>query len=82
MENNFNRFDEIQDSKLRSYNRAMLFTNIHKDFGKEAALDYAGLFTESERMAIVMTMGTIKALGADAVKKTILEGMEFDYEPE
>jgi hypothetical protein len=54
--------------------------NILSDFGKEAAANYASLFTDSERKQMYIMQAFIKHKGVDEARKASTKGLEIVYD--
>lgn len=78
----FNKFDTISYVPLRTFNRAVYFSNLMQDRGKEVATEYVNLFNEGERKAMGLILMAIKKLGYKTVVKQVTDGVEFPYDPE
>ena len=66
-----NTFSEIEELKLRVYNRTVILSNLTKDFGKEAGQEYLEQFSEGEHKQIYLMAQYIKVKGLDAVAKEV-----------
>lgn len=75
--NEMNRFDEIEHTPLRVYNRVVMCFNILEDLGKAALEEYLKIFSEGEKKQMYIMQGLIKSKGPDEVRRMALEGMEF-----
>lgn len=81
MENNFNKFNEIQHTPLRVFNRVAMLFNIKEDQGEETAKEYVNCFTESERKQMLMVMVAIEKQGVEAVRKAVTKDLVPTYDP-
>tara|TARA_B100001179_G_C18443090_1_gene339694 strand:- start:220 stop:459 length:240 start_codon:yes stop_codon:yes gene_type:complete len=75
MEAEFRTFNDIEDIRLRVFNRMTLMMNIKEDFGAEQAQEYARQFTDGERKQMIVMSNYIKSKGADNVRKEITKGL-------
>ena len=76
MRDNFQTFNDIKHIPLRVYNRVVLMANLLSDFGPDASAQYAEIFNKTEMAQMRAMMSMIEAHGVDAVKKTVLKGVE------
>lgn len=72
METDFTTFSEIQDERLRVFNRAVMCMNILEDFGKEPFLDYVSNFTSVEKAEILTILQQVKVQGPEGVRKEVM----------
>lgn len=70
-----NTFNEIEELKLRVYNRTVILANLTKDFGKEAGEEYLGQFSEGEHKQIYLMTQYIKVKGLEVVAKEVTKGL-------
>jgi hypothetical protein len=75
MKNNFETFSDIQDIKLRVYNRTALLFNLIDDFGESTGQEYLEVFTEGERMQMMIMSTYIKNNGLEETRKEVTRGL-------
>ena len=66
-------FNEVDDLKLRVYNRTVILANVTKDFGREAGEEYLAQFSEGEHKQIYLMTQYIKIKGLEAVAASASE---------
>lgn len=81
MNQQFNKFDDIQHRPLRIYNRTVMFHNLYEDQGKFVAKEYAESFTPQERLEIAQMTALVKKKGPKFVKALVTEGVDFVDDP-
>lgn len=74
---NYSKFDEIQHTPLRVFNRVVLMTNLLQDFGKEAMENYAASFTEGERKQMFIMQEYIKVNGEKEMRQMVTNGLSL-----
>lgn len=77
---NFNRFDDINHTPLRAYNRVVLMSNLMADFGKEVSAEYAGLFDDNERKQMFVVQAYLKQHGPEETRKAVTKHLEVAYD--
>jgi len=83
MQIDMNRFDEIQHTPLRVYNRTVVAFNLMEDYGQPAVVKYLELFSEDEKKQIVLMNQFIKSKGKEAAHKFAIRDLKVDdYEEE
>lgn len=80
MKPNFNRFDEIENTSLRAYNRTVLAYNLRDDFGKNVCEEYLEGFDEASKKQIFCIISLIKIMGKDKLLKQITSELNVDYD--
>ncbi len=65
---NYNTFDDIENDKLRAFNRLAFLRNLIEDVGEEAGRKYLNNLTLEDRLTIVELTYDIKNKGVDAVR--------------
>lgn len=74
MKNNYKGsplFSDIEDVKLRTWNRCAIIFNLMADRGVDAAQNYAKQLDEDSRKQVYGMFDCIKKFGYDAVRKQI-----------
>lgn len=77
-----NNFNDIQHIPLQAYNRVVMFSNLRKDSGPEAAEEYARQFSQADRTRMYLMISYIKKFGQEAAAKAATIGMVFEDLPE
>ena len=75
-------FADVEDPRLRVYNRCVMFYNIMEDHGKPAAQKYASQFSKDERLEMVHLIEEVKDRGVDVVKAEIIRNLQLPEEEE
>lgn len=78
MQNNFNKFDEIEHEPLRVYNRLVLTHNLLEDGGEYAAKEYLDMFTTSDRVKILKLNNFLKKNGVDKTISVVTKDLELE----
>lgn len=73
-----NRFDEVENLSLRTYNRLVLATNLQEDAGSVIAKQYLEQFTPSEKKQIAFMSVLINKVGIDKVRELVQKSVEGD----
>ncbi|AJT60737.1 hypothetical protein [Citrobacter phage CVT22] len=74
-----NNFNEIEATLLRTYNRAVMTTNLLEQYNQEEAEQYLNQFTDNDKAAIHAILLAIRLYGVDAVeRKVILDAQAAD----
>lgn len=68
-------FKDIQDEKLRTFNRCQTALVIHSDLGKQACDKYLSQFSTEVHKRMYLMFFEIEEFGEDEVKKQIMKGM-------
>jgi hypothetical protein len=76
-----NKFEDIQHTPLRIFNRVMYLTNLISDKGMDQVKAYSSSFTEKERIEMTLVAMSITVRGLEAIRKEVTKGMEFTYDP-
>lgn len=74
MKNNYKgspTFAQIDDVRLRTWNRCAIIFNLLADRGQAVASEYAKQFSEKERADIYAMFDVIKQYGYDNVRKQV-----------
>lgn len=66
------RFNDVDDLKLRVYNRTVTLFNLSEDFGPVVAEEYLGQFSDKERSQMLVMANYIKHKGADETRKEVM----------
>ena len=74
---NHKRFDDIDHTPLRVFNRTMLATNLTGDFGPVAAEEYLQSFDKGEQKQIAIMLSYIEKLGFEKVRKMAVTGLKL-----
>jgi len=64
-------FNEVEDAKLRAWNRCAVFFNIFTDQGKVPAQMYAAQFTAEEKVGLIAMFNLVKTQGYVTTRKSI-----------
>lgn len=72
-----NKFDDIEDTKLRAYNRYVFFHNLFCDLGHNAARQYAELFTEKDKQQMFLVGLMVKKMGVKKTIEMVTKDVEF-----
>ena len=59
----FNKFNNIENVQLRTYNRCALLSNLMEDGGETVAREYLNLFSDGERKQMFVMNHFIKKHG-------------------
>lgn len=73
-----NKFDDINDPKLRAYNRYVFFHNLFVDLGYNAAREYAEMFEEFEKQQMLLVGMAIKKFGLKETQAMLTKDMVFE----
>lgn len=65
-------FNDIENTRVRTYNRAQYAMNLSEDKGLGAVTDYFTQFSEAERSAIFVMLAAIR-MNPEEVKKQVLK---------
>ncbi len=76
----FQRYDEVEHTPLRVYNRAVTLYNLTEDFGKEVGKEYLGIFSNEEVKQITIMVSYIETRGAEAASKFATRDFSETYE--
>lgn len=71
-----NTFDEVESTLLRTYNRAVLCSNILEQYSEEECEKYLNNFTDNQKAAIQAILLAIRIYGVDAVKQKVLQDVQ------
>jgi len=74
----FNKFEEIQHTPLRVYNRVVMMNNILADFGKEKLQEYIEQFSEGERKQMFVMQHYLRYHGPKKTIEDVTKGVEFE----
>lgn len=72
----FDTFNEVGNTLLRAYNRAVMATNLNVDEGKECATRYLSMFSDKENAAIYALLAGMDKYGAETIKKNVMLRIE------
>jgi hypothetical protein len=72
----FDTFNEVENTLLRAYNRAVMATNLNVDEGKECATRYLSMFSDKENAAIYALLAGMDKYGAETIKKNVMLRIE------
>lgn len=72
----FDTFNEVENTLLRAYNRAVMATNLNVDEGKECATRYLSMFSDKENAAIYALLAGMYKYGAETIKKNVMLRIE------
>lgn len=72
------RFDDVEHTPLRAFNRAVLFTNIMQDFGLNGARMYAEQFNDGEKTQMYFILMSIKDKGLDKVREWVTRDLVLE----
>lgn len=64
-------FNEVEDLKLRAWNRCAVFFNIFADQGKVPAQMYAAQFTDEEKAQLIAMFNLVKMQGYETTRKAV-----------
>lgn len=73
-------FNDINDPRLRTYNRCVMFYNIMEDNGKAAAQEYIHQFSIKDRVEMIDMIKEVKDKGVDVVKAKIIRELVLPVE--
>lgn len=68
-----NTFEEIENVLLRTYNRAVMCSNILEQYDEDECERYLTNFTDNQKAAIQAILLAIRIYGVDAVKQKVLQ---------
>ena len=69
------KFDTIEYTPLRIWNRSVMFFNIMEDSGEDAAKAYIRQFSKPEIQEMIDMYLLVKKHGAENIKRTIIREM-------
>ena len=72
----FDTFNEVENTLLRAYNRAVMATNLNVDEGKECATRYLSMFSDKENAAIYALLAGMDKYGVETIKKNVMLRIE------
>ena len=72
----FDTFNEVENTLLRAYNRAVMATNLNIDEGQECATRYLSMFSDKENAAIYALLAGMDKYGAETIKKNVMLRIE------
>lgn len=72
----FDTFNEVENTLLRAYNRAVMALNLNVDEGKECASRYLSMFSDKENAAIYALLAGMDKYGAETIKKNVMLRIE------
>lgn len=67
----FNKFSDVENTTLRTFNRVMFMENIKEDFGTDKVREYIELFNEPERKQMYIMVTFIKKNGVEAAQSIV-----------
>lgn len=70
-------FSDVQDGRLRAYNRIVMFLKMWAERGLEAAEGYIKAFPRNEKKVIANVQKDIKERGAEIVRLEIMEKKNY-----
>ena len=68
-------FTDVENVKVRTWNRAAVYFNIMGVHGGQAASEYIGDLDEIGRQQVKNLFGVIQKFGFEAVKKSVLKSV-------
>lgn len=74
-------FNEVQNEKLRAYNRVMYMTNLKELEGDEPARMYGEQFSHTDKMEMITIIKSLKARGTKKVRDEITHNILFSEYP-
>lgn len=78
MQITLNRFDEIEHTPLKVYNRVVFLNNLMEDSGRYAAESYIELFSDTERKQMYAMGSYIRQKGVDFVRKAVTKNLVIE----
>lgn len=72
----YSNFNDVEDLKLRTYNRFVTTFNINATHGKKLVREYVEQFTKTEQVQIQAMGAYIQAKGQEAVLREIQQGVQ------
>lgn len=69
-------FEHVDNKLLRTYNQAVLTSNILEQYGEEECTNYLEQFTDNQKAAIQAILLAIRIYGVDTVKQKVLMDVE------
>lgn len=73
----YSLFNDVEDTKLQTWNRAVTMANINEKFNEKMAREYAESFSKGDATKIFMMLQYIKVKGAEVVRREMLSGNTF-----
>ena len=73
----YSLFNDVEDNKLQTWNRAVTMANINEKFNEKMAREYAENFSKGDATKIFMMLQYIKVRGAEVVRREMLSGNTF-----
>lgn len=77
----YNKFNEVEHTPLRAFNRVARMYNIQEDDGADAAREYAASFSDVERRQMMIIIVAIEKFGVDSVRKQVTKNLVTTYDP-
>jgi len=68
-------FNHVEDKRLQTYNRCVMFYNILEDSGRDPAQAYVNQFSMDERLLMIDLIKEVKEKGLEPVKSRIIREM-------
>lgn len=75
--NGYGLFNDVQDEKVKAFNRLMTLNNINQSRDKHLAKEYVELFNSNERAKIALTLTNIRRFGLNVVQDSITKGIAY-----
>lgn len=70
---NFNTFEDVQNTLLRSYNRAVFAVNLIEDGQNDACKEYIGSFSKAEQLAISAILIALRKFGSEETLREVMK---------
>lgn len=67
-----NNFNEIDSPLLRTYNRAVMATNLLEQYNEDEAEQYLNQFTDNDKAAIHAILLAIRIYGVERVEQKVI----------
>lgn len=71
-------FNNVNNVKLRNFNRAVMAFNLMEDAGPEATREYLSQFTDDEKSLIFVIIEATKKFGVKHVMGAVTKDIEFE----
>ena len=70
---NFARFDDVENTLARAFNRVVMANNIVSEFGADKSREYIGGFNRNSQLEMATVVGMIKNKGLKQVKMEVAD---------
>ena len=74
-----NRFEHIQHTPLRVFNRVVMSHNLLEDSGEDASKEYIASFDDEEKKQMFLMNAYISQVGPKVAQETVTKGLNIEY---